>query len=356
MEWLWYAIVGIVCLSGAVWTGNRLFQDYLISRYGKHLVRGFEEKPIFIIPRGQPLESAENVYFHSSDGYQLCGCYLRTPASRRLGVILFGVPYGASRWTCVPFCEKLVDAGFDVFAFEFRNQGDSESMPGYEPLHWVTKYDVIDAESAIEYLRTRPDAEPTGIGFFGVSKGAAAGLLASASNPYVRCFVTDGVFDTFTVVVPFMRKWIAIYSQRRWLQRILPSWFYEQAGRRCLERDYRNRGKDWHYVDLKPVMGSLSPRPLLMIHGAADNYIAPQIGQALFEAAKPPKEFWLVEGAKHNTSVHVAGDEYHRRVIEFFREHLASNPAALNGYAQTAGSANGSPQQTLAVSRGSSSS
>ena len=49
-------------------------------------------------------------------------------------------------------------------------------MPGYDPLQWVTDYEVRDAEAALAYLKSRPDADPRGVGFFGISKGAGAGL------------------------------------------------------------------------------------------------------------------------------------------------------------------------------------
>ena len=45
-----------------------------------------------------------------------------------------------------------------MFAFEARNQGQSDSMPGYEPLQWVTRYEVRDTRAALAYVRSRPDA------------------------------------------------------------------------------------------------------------------------------------------------------------------------------------------------------
>ncbi len=60
-----------------------------------------------------------------------------------------------------------------------------------------------------------------------------------------------------------------------------------------------------------------------MIHGGADTYIKPEMARALFGYAGRPKELWLVEGAKHNQALHTAGDEYRRRVLEFFDNHLA---------------------------------
>src|SRR5207247_5424641 len=126
-------------------------------------------------------------------------------------------------------------------------------------------------QAALAYLKRRTDADPRGVGFFGISKGGSAGLIAAAADPYVRCFVTDGIYATFPTMVPYMRKWITIYSNQlpqRFLQQTLPSWYYEWVARRCVGRLQRRRG--FCYLDLETVMHRLSPRPLLMIHGGSD--------------------------------------------------------------------------------------
>src|SRR5262249_48374753 len=163
-------------------------------------------------PRGQPVAEAEEVSFVSSQGLSLRGCYLKASGPRR-GVILFGLEFGSNRWACAQYCQHLVEAGYDIFTFEPRNQGDSDRLPGYEPLQWVTDYEIEDTRAALRYLKSRPDADPRGIGLFGISKGAGAGLFVAAEDGYVRCCVTDGVFATYTVLVPYMRQWFRIYNK-----------------------------------------------------------------------------------------------------------------------------------------------
>src|SRR5439155_26979068 len=80
-------------------------------------------------------------------------------------------------------------------------------------------------QAAVTYLKCLPHA-PRGIGFFGISKGACSGLMAASRDPFVRCFVTDGVFATRTTMVPYMQKWVRIFSDRFWMQRLLPRWFF----------------------------------------------------------------------------------------------------------------------------------
>ena len=324
MTLFWLGLGILVSLPVGVAVFLTGLYGYLVRKYLHLVVRIFQEKPLFVIPRGQPVPEAEDVCFPAADGLTLRGCYLRSPRPRR-GVVLFGLEFGSNRWSCRAYVEHLVDAGFDVFAFESRNQGDSDARPGYDPLQWVTDFEVADARAALAYLKGRPDADPRGVGFFGISKGAGAGLVAAAADPYVRCFVTDGVFGTYTTLVPYMRQWFRIYNSRYIVQGLLPSWYYGLIGLAALRRIERERG--CHFPHLESALPRLAPRPLLMIHGENDTYIRADMARTLFEYARGPKEFWLVPGAKHNHGLLVAGDEYRRRVLEFFERHLALVPA-----------------------------
>lgn len=321
MIWLW--LIFNTLLAGflgflALWIG---LSYYIKRNIYPQLLRIFQEKPLFVIPRGQPQADAEEVSFPTTHGLQLLGCYFRTHAAQRRGVILFGLEFGSNRWACLPYCQFLRDAGFDIFTFEPRSQGDSDKHPDYEPLQWVTAYEVSDMQAALTYLRSRPDADPRGIGFFGISKGGGAGIIAFAKEPYVRCFVTDGIFGTFTTMVPYMRRWIAIYSKRKWLQHIMPDWYYGSFAAQGLRDIARQR--QCYFPSLERCMRRLSPRPLLMIHGGADTYIKPEMAQSLYELARQPKELWLVAKAKHNQALHKEPAEYQNRVLGFFDKYLA---------------------------------
>ncbi len=187
----------------------------------------------------------------------------------------------------------------------------------------MTDFEVSDAQAALAYLKGRPDADPRGVGFFGISKGAGAGLFAAARDPYVRCCVTDGVFGIYTTLVPYMRQWFRIYNSHLLIQGLVPSWFYGLLGLAALGKIERLRG--CRFPHLERALPRLAPRPLFMIHGGADTYIKPEMARALFACAREPKELWVVEGAKHNQALQTAGDEYRRRVLEFFDQHLAQD-------------------------------
>jgi dipeptidyl aminopeptidase/acylaminoacyl peptidase len=315
--WLGLLLTALPGLSLATWLLWLYF--HLCRRYLDHVLRIFQEKPLFVVPRGQAIEGAEEVRFAAADGRTLVGCYLRARCERR-GVILFGLEFGSNRWSCVAYCQVLLENGYDVFAFESRGQGESDPLPGYEPLQWVTDFEVADTRAALNYLKSRPDADPRGVGVFGISKGAGAGLLAAADDASVLCCVTDGVFATYTTLVPYMRQWFRIYNTRHRIQSLLPTWYYGLVGLTALRRIERERG--CHYPHLERVLPKLGARPLLMIHGGGDTYITPRMAWALYERVVGPKEFWLVEGAKHNGALALAGVAYERRVLEFFDRHL----------------------------------
>ncbi len=290
-------------------------------RYMGFLTRIFQEKPLFIVPRGEPDPRAEDVVLTAADGLLLRGCYLRTTAPQRRGVILFGLEFGSNRWACKQYCQSLLEAGYDIFAMEPRNHGDSERDPHYEPLQWVTDRDVADMRTAVEYLRRRLDADPRGIGLFGISKGGSTGVIVAASDPWIRCVVTDGMYGTHTTMVPYMQRWIQIYSGAHRIQRALPVWFYSLIGTLGVKKVARNRGV--HYPSVEKAAARLY-RPLLMIHGEADTYIKPDMARKIFDRATgEPKKLWIVPKAKHNQALHVAGEEYNRMVVEFFDRFLA---------------------------------
>lgn len=319
MIWLY---LGLAVLT-AVALGALTLHLYIMIRYFPVVPRIFQEKPLFILPFGQPVTGAEEVTLTTPDGVQLRGSYLRTPVARK-GVILFGPEFGSNRWGCVTYCEFLREAGYDIFTFELRGQGDSPAQAGYEPLHWITDFEVTDFRTALAYLKGRPDRDERGVGLFGLSKGGGTGLIAASRDPFIRCCVTDGAFATFGTMMPYIQQWMFIYVRQRWVANLLPRQYLRWIAKRTIRQVSRERR--CHYTSLEKAMPLISPRPLLMIHGGADTYIKPQMAQALFSLAGPPKELWLVDKAKHNQAMHVANGEYRRRVLEFFDKHLPTAP------------------------------
>ena len=62
---------------------------------------------------------------------------------RARGVILFGLEFGSNRWACVPYCEHLRRRPATTSSPSSRaTRATATAQPGYEPLQWVTDYEV----------------------------------------------------------------------------------------------------------------------------------------------------------------------------------------------------------------------
>src|SRR5262249_60534237 len=131
----------------------------------------------------------------------------------------------------------------------------------------------------------RPGADPRGVGFFGISKGGSAGLLAAADDPFVRCCVTDGAFATHTTMLPYMRRWFAIYNNRTWLHSVLPDWLYGLFARATLRQVRRETGLDFPH--LEAALPRLAPRPPLRVPGGGGTLITPEMARARVGKAGP---------------------------------------------------------------------
>ncbi|MFO0947541.1 MAG: prolyl oligopeptidase family serine peptidase [Planctomycetota bacterium] len=329
------AVVGLVVLLPV------LFTVYVLITYTRHIDRVFEHKPLFVAPQATPVPDAEGVEFRSRDGRSLRGSYLRSLSPTRKGVILFGHEYSANRWLCNSYIGYLRDAGYDLFTFDFCNHGESSSVPQYDSLQWVTEYEVQDVLGAVDFLQSRPDADPKGIGAFGVSKGGGSILVAAGRNPYLRAVVTDGAFPTHGTVTYYEMVWVEIYSKLPNVYRLLPRWYYAMVGEYALVKmRWRHRAT---YSRVERGVRRYGKRPLLMIHGGRDNYIKQEIAERLFALASGPKELWIVKGAKHNACLEKAGDAYREKVRDFFDRYIAGEtPSREPGHRGPQASVNGS--------------
>ena len=114
-----------------------------------------ERKPPFNVNPAHPDPQAEEAWFPTTHGLTLRGSLYRHENRGPRGLIIFCPEMSGSHWSALRYCGGLYLAGFDVFAFDFRSQGESDHQPGYEPLHWVTEYEVADVLAAVAFARQR---------------------------------------------------------------------------------------------------------------------------------------------------------------------------------------------------------
>lgn len=279
-------------------------------------LRMFESKPPLRAEPAEPHPDAEAVGIPTTNGLTLAASVYRHERSRARGLIVFCPELGGNHWTAMNYCEGLWDAGFDILAFDFRNQGESEHQPGYEPLHWATEYEVADVMAAIRYARQRPEWTRTQIGLFGVSRGGGAALAAAARANDVACVACDSAFSTEEMMLHFTGRWSILYLPARVFQ-LIPRWHVRLTLRLVVWVSQLKR--KCRYVNFDRCLNRLRGTPVYLLVGQRDNYVAPTIVESMARRIGPScRKVWIAPGAKHNKAREVNREEYDRRLREFF--------------------------------------
>ena len=282
----------------------------------------FERKPPFGQAPQILEESGEVVRFPTTNGLELCGRMYRQPFRQSRGVIVFCPEMEGDSTSALFYCEALWNAGFDIFAFDFRGQGQSDSLPGYEPLHWVTEYEVEDTLAAVRCVRSLEHGAERLIGVLGISRGGGAALAAAARCADIGRVAVEGAFTTEGLLEYYTLRWAELYIPR-WLMNLFPLWHVR--GTLALVRRISQSRRHCRYVRLERELPRLKrkQKPVLMIHGARDNYVPPETAHQLVRHLPAGRQYWLVPEANHNKARATHPAEYDRRLLEFF-DHAAS--------------------------------
>jgi dipeptidyl aminopeptidase/acylaminoacyl peptidase len=248
--------------------------------------------PVTVRPSDVDFPGLHDVEFRTTDGLALRGWYV--PSRNRAAVVLVHGT-GDNRTQLVPEARMLAARGYGVLLFDHRAHGASE---GETTTHgWRESGDV---RSAVDFVARQPDADPARLGALGFSMGASAVALAAATDERIRAVVLEA---TITSMEDACRD----ESGRAGWLKLLPILFV-----------LRRAGVDVDALQPKIAVGSISPRPLLLIHGDADLNTPVARAFQLFDAAKEPKRILVVRGAGHGGYVDVDPAGYERTLIEHF--------------------------------------
>ncbi len=218
----------------------------------------------------------DDVYFDTGDGYTLNGWFVPAPfgdaatdkGNADITLLWFHGNAGniGHRLDDLALFHHLL--GVNVFIFDYRGYGNSQGKPSERGVY-------EDSRAALAYLTAWEGMNPDRIVYYGRSLGAAVAVeLAQHRRPYGMV-----LYSPFTSLAD-MGAALYTFSPVRLL-----------AGNR-LDSLARIRQYD---------------RPLLVIHGEADEIIPVEQGRALYEAAAGPKTFYRVPGAYHNDRLGDAG-------------------------------------------------
>lgn len=236
------------------------------------------------------------------DGTLLSGWQME--AKDPQGIIIFSHGYGMNRLQeelpALDLAKQLVEAGFHVFLFDYRNSGQSAGS-----LTSIGYYEQGDLLTFVHYARAHYPELP--IGVIGFSMGAATAILAAGQDEAIRAVVAD---SSFSNLKEYLRDNLPYWSG-------LPHFPFTPV-----------------ILTVMPVLTGIeveqvSPRdtikdsgiPHLLIHGEADPAIHYQQSEELVQYAERDNvSLWLVPEAGHVGAYALFPKEYAQRVIQFFKE------------------------------------
>ncbi len=266
----------------------------------------------------------ENVALTAYDGLRLNGMLLRSSCPEPRGLILFAHEFCSDLYSCARYCRPLLDAGYDIFAFDFRGHGRSNGDPGYTPRQWVSDRELYDMRGALAFTLNWLESQgrPRELGVVGVSRGACAAILAAAEDPAIRAIAVDGAFSTDCMVEYFMKRWAYIFAKVRVVYENHPPMFWRFL--RWVMIRFAQREFNCRFLSVRKAIQQMQPRPLLFIHGERDSYLPVEQSQLLYSLAAQPKYLWIAPGARHNQAALLHPERYAALLVGFFFRHLAS--------------------------------
>jgi len=260
--------------------------------------------PMWIFPEQFGLRY-EKVSFPTEDGLELKGWFLPSPnGDTRTIVMCHG--WGDNKGELLKQTFFLNEsAGFNLLYFDFRSHGESDGE-----ITTIGGLETMDFAAAVKWLRAAKPALADRVGVFGLSMGAAVTVASMPEHPDLRCAVVESPFSDYRGVV---RRWA-------WNHLKVPRFPLIDMALWML----RLRVGDPHVDQFNPVeaAGRIAPRPLFVIGGENDRLMPVDDVRRVFDAARDPKQLWLVPGAYHAKCREAAEMEYDTRVSGFFSRNL----------------------------------
>ena len=234
--------------------------------------------------------TAEDVYFTSRDGVRLHGWFLKSQATGPArGTIVHFHGNAANISNHIACVYWLPARGFNLLMFDYRGYGKSEGSP-------TRAGTIADGHAAIDYALSRADVDRSRLFVYGQSLGGAVATVVVAERAEVRALVVEGTFADYRKI-----------AARHLANRIWSTSIASAIASATISGEFQP-------VD---YVAKISPRPVFVITGEQDTICYPELGRALFDAAKAPREFWEAAGAEHLGVYEAAGAELERRVVAF---------------------------------------
>lgn len=242
----------------------------------------------------------QNIEIKSKDNLKLKGFYFSHPKSNNWVILLHG--YRSTHKKTYPYAQRYFDNGFNVLTPDLRASGESEGK--YIGMGLLEKDDV---QLWIKWIITQnPNAEIT---IHGMSMGAATTMMVAGEETpsQVKKFIEDSGYTT---------AW-DIFSSELKLRFKLPEFPIMYSS-----NVFSNLMAGYKFSEASAIDAvRKSTKPMLFIHGDADNFVPFYMMNKLYEAkTNGVKDKFISKGAGHTKSVFISFDEYWDKVFEFIKK------------------------------------
>ena len=242
----------------------------------------------------------QDIEMKAEDGVQLSGWFVPGTFEKAGIVLVHG--RGATRHEGLRDAIALGKLGFPMVLVDLRNSGESE-----ESFNSMGYHEAKDVHAAVAFLQEQGIKH---IGVVGYSMGASTSILAMAENQGIAAGWFDSGFSNLDKIIqergridygiPFVEH----FSR-------LVRWFYEVRGE--LDTEVRTP---------LSVIADIAPRPVMIVHGTADQVVGIEHGRELYDAAAEPKSYWEIPDGRHTRSYQADTEKSTRLISEFFTENL----------------------------------
>ncbi len=289
-----------------------------------------------------PLSCQHALLFQVRDGTILRGDFWAQPQPAPTVVLCHG--YRINRGVLRSSAAHEYALGFNVFIFDFRGHGDSDSV-----LTSGGNAEVRDLEAAIEVAARQPETLPGKIIVHGFSMGAAVALLTPPS-PHVAAIIADSPYARSDDVMRHIVHYQLTRELRRWpwlssLSSLFPAfvWLITSLGFIVFRVRYGYdvvARPDTSFKRWKRRAKAVLQQhdiPILLVHAEGDDLIpfshARQIA-AEAKACDVPLETYFVEGGTHCGAYGVNPRRYNQHVRAFLLKNLGDDfPASFGDIA-----------------------
>ncbi|WP_017600393.1 alpha/beta hydrolase [Nocardiopsis lucentensis] len=251
-----------------------------------------------------PPSQVQRLWLTTSDGVGIDAVLRRGSEPRTTAVVLANGFTGTHHSPHTrAIAEGLIPVG-DVMTFDFRGHHGSGG------LSTVGNAEIHDLEAVVAHLR---ESGYTSVATVGFSMGAAVVVRHAA--------IYGGVSAAVAVSGP--SRWYYRGTRR---MRLLHFGIEGALGRFFLRRVRKVRVTDerWDPRPAEPreVAADIAPTPLLVVHGDADDYFPVSHATTIHDAAREPRELWIVPGMGH--AERAVTPELTARLRDWLRERLTS--------------------------------